>query len=110
VQSFNSLELKTLHRFHSPERALESLELIKEAGFPCLNIDIIYGIPGQTKETLLKSLEKAVSFKPEEMFVYPLYVKNGTYLYQRGIKPSAITMELYKCARDFLLSLPQIHC
>jgi len=104
VQSFNSLELKTLHRFHSPERALESLELIKEAGFPCLNIDIIYGIPGQTKETLLKSLEKAVSFKPEEMFVYPLYVKNGTYLYQRGIKPSAITMELYKCARDFLLS------
>lgn len=104
VQSFNSLELKTLHRFHSPERALEALELIRETGFPCLNIDIIYGIPGQTKETLLKSLAQAVSFKPEEMFVYPLYVKSGTYLYQRGVKPSADTMGLYKCARDFLLA------
>lgn len=104
VQSFNSLELKTLHRFHSPGRALEALELIRETGFPCLNIDIIYGIPGQTKETLLKSLAQAVSFKPEEMFVYPLYVKNGTYLYQRGVKPSKDTMELYKCARDFLVA------
>lgn len=104
VQSFNSLELKTLHRFHSPERALRALELIRKTGFPCLNIDIIYGIPGQTRETLLKSLEQAVSFKPEEMFVYPLYVKNGTYLYKRGVKPSAVTMELYKCARDFLLA------
>lgn len=104
VQSFNSLELRTLHRFHSPERALKALELIRETVFPCLNIDIIYGIPGQTKETLLKSLKKAVLFKPEEMFVYPLYVKNGTYLYQRGIKPSENTMELYKCARDFLLA------
>lgn len=104
VQSFNSLELKTLHRFHSPGRALEALELIRETGFPCLNIDIIYGIPGQTKETLLKSLAQAVSFKPEEMFVYPLYVKNGTYLYQRGVKPSKDTTELYKCARDFLVA------
>ena len=38
------------------------------------------------------------------MFVYPLYVKNGTYLYQRGVKPSKDTMELYKCARGFLLA------
>lgn len=104
VQSFNKIELRTLHRFHSPERAVKALELIKETGFPCLNIDIIYGIPGQTKNTLLKSLKQALLFKPEEMFVYPLYVKSGTYLGQRGIKPSEDTMELYQCTRDFLLS------
>lgn len=104
VQSFNKIELRTLHRFHSPERAVKALELIKETGFPCLNIDIIYGIPGQTENTLLKSLKQALLFKPEEMFVYPLYVKGGTYLWQRGIKPSEDTMELYKCARDFLVS------
>ncbi|MCX4326939.1 MAG: STM4012 family radical SAM protein [Lachnospiraceae bacterium] len=104
VQSFNKIELRTLHRFHSPERAVKALELIRETGFPCLNIDIIYGIPGQTENTLLKSLKQALLFKPEEMFVYPLYVKSGTYLGQRGIKPSPDTMELYKCARDFLLS------
>ncbi len=104
VQSFNSYELKNLHRFHSPERAIKALELINETGFLCVNIDIIYGIPGQTEDTLLKSLKQAVLFKPEEMFVYPLYVKKGTYLWQRGIKPLENTMELYKCARNFLLS------
>jgi len=104
VQSFNKIELKKLHRFHSPERAMEALKDIKTTGFECVNIDIIYGIPGQTRYTLLKSLEKAVLFEPEELFIYPLYVKYGTYLYKTGVKPSADTMGLYICARDFLLS------
>lgn len=104
VQSFNNIELKKLHRFHSPERAIEALEAIKNTGFSCLNIDIIYGIPGQTEVTLVKSLEQAVSFAPEELFVYPLYVKKGTYLYEKGIERSLNAMVLYKTARDFLLS------
>lgn len=103
VQSFNNIELKKLHRFHSPERATEAIKAIKNTGFECLNIDIIYGIPGQTEDTLLKSLEQAVSFAPEELFVYPLYVKKGTYLYEKGIERSQNAMELYKTARDFLL-------
>lgn len=104
VQSFSKTELKSLHRFHSPERAIQALESIKNIGFPCLNIDIIYGIPGQTEYTLLKSLDKALSFTPEELFVYPLYVKKGTYLYKRGVKRPDNTMGLYRCAREFLLS------
>lgn len=43
-------------------------------------------------------------FEPEELFVYPLYIKRGTSLYKAGVKPSADTMNLYLCARDFLLS------
>ncbi|HBA96723.1 MAG TPA: coproporphyrinogen III oxidase family protein [Lachnospiraceae bacterium] len=104
IQSFNKTELEKLRRFHSPECAIKALGNIKAVGFPCLNIDIIYGIPGQTKDTLLQSLKQAVFFEPEELFVYPLYVKKGTGLYKTGIKPSPDTMELYICARDFLMS------
>lgn len=104
VQSFDKDELKKLRRFHLPECAMQALDSIKSVGFLCVNIDIIYGIPGQTKDTLLKSLKQAVSFEPEELFVYPLYIKKGTWLYKTGVKPESNTMDLYICARDFLVA------
>ena len=43
-------------------------------------MDFIYGIPGQTADSLLETLKKAVSHEPEEIFLYPLYVKHGASL------------------------------
>lgn len=102
VQSFNESELDTLHRFHSVKSVDRALGCINYIGFPCVNIDIIYGIPGQTKESLLYSLECAVSYAPEELFVYPLYIKKGTGLYKEGANRSENAMELYECAKSFL--------
>lgn len=104
VQSFQEEELKTLHRFHSTASAKEALRLIKKARFDCLNIDLIYGIPGQTKESLLDSLEQALEFEPQELFVYPLYVKPDTALFQQGVKQSKQAFEMYWQMRDFLKS------
>lgn len=103
VQSFVPEELKTLHRLHSEERAKEALYAIRETGFECVNIDIIYGIPGQTAESLLYSLEQALLFKPEELFVYPLYVKPETEIYRQGLTPSPDTLEMYYAVRERLM-------
>ncbi|POP43887.1 coproporphyrinogen III oxidase [Superficieibacter electus] len=73
VQSFNDDELKTLHRRHSAASARQALEWLKDGDFPSLNIDIIYGIPGQTHESLTASLNQALCYQPEEIFLYPLY-------------------------------------
>lgn len=103
VQSFLESELKTLCRFHSAERAARALACIRDVGFDCVNMDIIYGIPGQTRESLLSSLQKALEYKPDELFVYPLYVKAGTHLAKSGVMRKPDAVDLYRCARDFLL-------
>lgn len=73
VQSFHDSELHTLHRRHSAASAHQALEWLKAGDFPSLNIDIIYGIPGQTHASLTASLHQALSYQPEEIFLYPLY-------------------------------------
>ena len=80
IQSFCGRELETLGRGHSAEKALEALELLLSFGFACVNVDFIYGIPGQQTRSLLESLKKAVSFGPQEIFLYPLYIKHGAGL------------------------------
>lgn len=102
VQSFQEKELETLCRFHRAETAKRALQDIRKVGFSCVNIDLIYGIPGQTKESLLDSLEQALDFQPEELFIYPLYVKPGTALHQQGAKQHPETFEMYQCVRERL--------
>lgn len=102
IQSFQEEELASLHRFHSVEMARQALALLREKGFACLNIDLIYGIPGQTIASLLNSLQQALEYEPEELFVYPLYIKPQTFLYQQGITLSEKTFQMYSHVRDFL--------
>ena len=102
VQSFHEKELEMLCRYHTPQAARAAIEAIKHIGFPCMNIDIIYGIPEQTESSLLASLKQAIQYEPDELFVYPLYVKEGTTLYKKGIKRGDNAANLYQCATAYL--------
>lgn len=108
IQSFSDTELKTLARQHCAKKAREALELLMSEGFPCVNIDFIYGIPGQTTETLLNSLSEALNFAPDELFLYPLYLKHGAGLEKQVgnglvLEPQK-AYEQYKEATAFLKS------
>lgn len=102
VQSFQEAELSALRRFHSVEAAKKALAAIKKMSFDCMNIDLIYGIPGQTIDSLLHSLKQALEFEPEELFVYPLYIKPDTLLYQQGAKRAKDTLLMHQHVRNFL--------
>ena len=102
VQSFQEQELKTLHRFHTPDAAKQALNIIQKMDFACMNVDLIYGIPGQSMESLENSLKQALEYEPEELFVYPLYIKQDTALQQKGVEQSPNTFKMYKFVRDFL--------
>lgn len=80
IQSFSDEELKVLGRNHPAATVREAMDLLKEAEFSCVNVDFIYGIPGQTISSLLASLKEALRYEPDEIFLYPLYVKHGTGL------------------------------
>lgn len=80
IQSFFDEELKTLKRSHRAENARQSLRLLMDSGFPCVNVDFIYGVPGQSEETFMASIREAANYGPEEIFLYPLYLKHGAIL------------------------------
>jgi oxygen-independent coproporphyrinogen-3 oxidase len=100
IQSLVNTELKTLQRAHSAESARRALDCLKTYDFPCLNLDLIYGIPGQTIATLGESLKEALGFEPDELFIYPLYIREGTGLDGKVINQD--TLAMYRFARDHL--------
>lgn len=103
VQSFQDQELQTLGRVHRRADIQRALVLLKEAAFPCLNLDLIYGVPGQSVDSVKDSLKQVLSYVPEEIFLYPLYIKPGTGLYRQGQRVSDEAYPLYRILREELL-------
>ncbi len=104
IQSFIEAEARSVGRVQ-PETVMEPLlEKISSYQFPVFNLDLIYGIPGQTVETWLASLQKAIQFQPTEIFLYPLYVRPLTSLFKKNIsiQNQDIRSTLYRIGRDFL--------
>ena len=101
VQSFNETELKKLKRRPGLGIVVGALENIVEAGFPQFNLDLIYGIEGQTVESFMRSLNTALTYRPNELFIYPLYVRSGTRINVRSTDD--IGYAIYKSARELLV-------
>jgi oxygen-independent coproporphyrinogen-3 oxidase len=104
VQSFASEDLRALGRPQRPGSVELALEAIRASGVPRLNLDLIYGAEGQTLQSWLASIHQALHWQPEELFLYPLYVRDLTGLGRRGDYPSTLRRTMYLQARDLLLS------
>lgn len=108
VQSFLEDEARAAGRPQRTARVEQALAMIREARFPVLNIDLIYGLPNQTLATWATSLEATLAWAPEEVFLYPLYVRPLTGLGKRGL-PEATPVDdprlaLYRAGRERLLA------
>lgn len=84
VQSFLESEARAAVRPQKASEVQSALETIRASGVPSLNLDLIYGIDGQTRESWQQSLTQALSWRPEEIFLYPLYVRPLTGLGRRA--------------------------
>ena len=80
VQSFNDRQLSFLGRLHDAKEAVSSLASAFDAGFSRVGMDLIYGLPGQTRDLWEKDLEKAVSFTPDHLSCYMLTIEPNTPL------------------------------
>lgn len=78
VQSFAEDEVRFLCRRHTAGQALTAAEAVAGAGFPEFGIDLMYGLPGQSVEAWLKTLERALSFQPDHLSCYQLTVEGQT--------------------------------
>ncbi len=78
IQSFDDNILKFFNRAHNSDQAVGSLEQARSAGFDNISIDLIYGAPGQTNDSLEGNLSKVLSFKPEHISAYSLTIEERT--------------------------------
>ena len=107
VQSFLDLEAHAAGRPQKRSDVDSALAVLRDHPVPVVNLDLIYGIPGQTARTWETSLAAALSWRPEELYLYPLYVRPLTGLSRRGSTVDADwdsqRLALYRQARDRLL-------
>ena len=115
VQSFLEDEVRSIGRSQRTSDVMLALERLQESTIPTINVDLIYGIPEQTHRSWLHSLKTAVSYEPEEIYLYPLYVRPMTGLgnlrQRKGSDFVAANsdstdnrLDLYRIGRDYLLS------
>lgn len=79
VQSFNDRELKQIKRNHSAEMACHALDLLNSY-FDNISIDLMFGLPSQSIDSLAMSIDKAISFNPKHISAYSLMLEQHTPL------------------------------
>jgi putative oxygen-independent coproporphyrinogen III oxidase len=86
VQSWDEDLLKILGREHSAPQAEKSFQILRGAGFSNINVDLMFGLPGQTIEQWRVTLEKAIGLQPEHISAYCLTYEEDTEFFLRQLR------------------------
>ncbi len=107
-QSFDNSVLKTLGRNHDSKELITSLEIIKKSNITNINLDLIYGVPGQKLHAWENSLEKFIEFSLPHLSAYQLTFEPKTKFYKdlmvNKIKEidENITVNMFSTLNSFL--------
>lgn len=110
IQSFDENELKFLTRIHDKQTAIETVINADKCGFENISIDLIFNLPGQTKELWEKNLETAAVLPIKHISAYSLILERGTILNKMvldgkvKIQNEDYDADLYETTIDFLVS------
>jgi len=83
VQSWDPGLLKLLGRVHDADQVRRSFSVLRNAGFDNLNLDLIYGIPGQTLDQWEDSIRQTIGLGPEHISAYCLTYEEDTEYFER---------------------------
>lgn len=108
VQSAHPDELKVLERLHDYPTVIRSVTWARQAGFDNLNLDLMFGLPGQHMENWERTLKLVMGLHPEHLSLYALSIEHGTpfgFWAKRGlltIPDPDLAADLYEMASDLL--------
>ena len=108
VQSLVNSELKILNRRHDSEKAMEAINILSKI-FNNISVDLIYGLPLQTKDSYIETLKKIISQDINHISCYSLQVEKGTVLDQQvntnkiNVANDDLSAEMYKMTQKILL-------
>lgn len=83
IQSFDQEKLKALGRIHNSEEALGAVSIARRAGFDNINLDLMFGLPDQSRNQALDDLDQAIRLHPEHISWYELTIEPNTEFYNR---------------------------
>ncbi|MGD9593018.1 MAG: radical SAM family heme chaperone HemW [Candidatus Berkiella sp.] len=81
IQSFNDKHLKLLGRIHGKDEALQAIDYVKQAQFDNFNLDLMFGLPEQTRDEGLNDLAQAIKANPSHLSWYELTLEPNTPFY-----------------------------
>jgi oxygen-independent coproporphyrinogen-3 oxidase len=81
AQSFDAELLKALGRIHSPKDITKAVHDARVAGFPSINVDFMFGLPGQTMSHWRETIDRALDLHIEHLSLYSLIIEEGTPFY-----------------------------
>jgi oxygen-independent coproporphyrinogen-3 oxidase len=82
IQSFTPHVLETLGREHSVAQADESVRILRDAGIPSINIDLMFSIPGQSRNDWETTLHHAIGLNPDHLSAYNLTYEEDTAFFE----------------------------
>jgi len=108
VQDFNPLVQKAIHRIQSLEQTESITQMARANGYNSVNFDLIYGLPFQSIESMLDTIEKTIAIKPERIAFYSYahipWLKPSQRGYDENDLPSAdLKRHLYELGKEQLL-------
>jgi oxygen-independent coproporphyrinogen III oxidase len=83
VQSWDDDLLKLLGREHNAKQAEQSFEMFRRAGFENINVDLMFGLPGQTIDQWRQTLKRTIALRPEHISTYCLTYEEDTEFFLR---------------------------
>jgi len=103
VQSFSNEELASLGRVHNSRDFWVALENARQTGFMNINIDLIYGLAGQTLREWQNNLKSALCARTEHISIYPLTVEPDTDFFKSNVKTEEnLQSDMYEWTLDFM--------
>jgi len=81
IQSFNDDQLQELGRIHSADEAITAVEIARQAGFDNINLDLMFGLPGQSQQSGIKDLTTAINLQPAHISWYQLTIEPNTFFH-----------------------------
>ena len=106
IQCDNNEILKKLGRPHTYEQAVTAFHRIRKAGFRNISVDLIYGLPGQSLQNWIDTLDNVLKLNPEHISCYGLKLEEGTPLYEyreyANLPDDDTQADMYMVASDTL--------
>ncbi len=97
-QTMDDAVLRAIGRRHTAADVGHAMELVRRAGFSCVNMDLIAGLPGDSAEGFAHSLERVLAFAPENVTVHTFARKKGADLFDAPAVPASELSDMLRHA------------
>ena len=104
VQSFDSVLLEKIGRIHNGQQAAKAIEVARLAGFDNINLDLMYGLPGQTLEHAIADVQQAINFQTSHLSHYQLTLEPNTFFaaHPPKLPDDDLSYDMQLCCQELL--------